>query len=57
MVCALHRLFQKADDDRIMEGDFDPEEERRRRDKEERRPPPKPAGWLARLRRLLPRHP
>jgi hypothetical protein len=30
MVCALHRLFQKPEDDRIMEGDFDPAEERKK---------------------------
>jgi hypothetical protein len=38
MVCALHRLFQSEEDDRIMEGDFDPEVEKRRREEERRSP-------------------
>ena len=33
MVCAMHRLFQKEEDDRIMEGDFDPRKEMEKRTK------------------------
>jgi len=57
MVCAMHRLFQKAEDDRIMAGDFDPREERKKREAEQR-PAKKPRGWLSRLgRRLAARRP
>ena len=47
MVCALHRLFQSEEDDRIMEGDFDPEVEKRRREEERRSPTQQ--GVLTRL--------
>jgi len=43
MVCALHRLFQKPEEDRIMEGDFDPAEERRRRDATAKPSPARPS--------------
>ena len=52
MVCAMHRLFQKEEDDRIMEGNFDPEEEMKKRMEEEQLAA-KP-GLLTRIFRLLP---
>lgn len=55
MVCAMHRLFettaQSVRDDRVMEGDGNPEEERRIREEEEK--PVAAAGWVTRLRGFL----
>ncbi len=55
MVCAMHRLFettaQSVKDDRVMDGDFDPEEERKLREEEEK--PATEAGWVTRLRGFL----
>lgn len=47
MVCAMHRLFQKEEDDRIMEGDFDPMEERMKQAQSEGQA--EEPGWLSRL--------
>ena len=44
MVCAMHRLFQSEEDDRIMEGDFDPEGERQKREEAEKQA--ENTGWL-----------
>ena len=52
MVCAMHRMFQNEEDDRIMEGDFDPAEEIQKR-REELEAASRP-GLLTRLLRLLP---
>ena len=54
MVCAMHRLFQSEEDDRIMEGDFDPEVEDSRREEEAHFAQEPKAGLLARLLKLLP---
>ena len=54
MVCAMHRLFQSEEDDRIMEGDFDPEVEESRREEEAHFAQEPKAGLLARLLKLLP---
>ena len=52
MVCAMHRMFQSEEDDRIMEGDFDPEVERMKRDAAEKQT--ENTGWLTRaIHRLL----
>ncbi len=54
MVCAMHRLFQSEEDDRIMEGDFDPEIEQSKREEQARSvQEPKP-GLLDLLIKLLP---
>jgi hypothetical protein len=55
MVCAMFRLFQSEEDDRIMEGDFDPEEEKLKRLEEEREAErQRRPGLIARLRKILP---
>ena len=51
-ICAMHRIFQSEEDDRIMEGEFDPEIEKQKREAEAKLMAS--PGLLARLMKLLP---
>jgi len=54
MVCAMHRLFQSEEDDRIMEGDFNPEVEQSKREEKARSSQEPKPSLLTRLLKLLP---
>jgi hypothetical protein len=49
----MHRLFQKSEEDRIMEGDFDPAEEREKWSAAAAKPPAGKPGRVVLLWRSL----